>query len=87
MSVFYSRDLGGHPVVGVSDTLPSGAVEITEAEYTDVVAAAEAAQQAAQDAGDAAALANAQAVYDEIVSIHPITALALAKLLHPGFEP
>lgn len=61
--------------------------EATEADHIAQAAATAAAIQAAKDANSAGNLALAQDVYDEIVGIHPISALALARVIHPGFEP
>lgn len=68
----------------------TGRTEITQEEFV----AAEAAFTLAREATAAALKASsksdtldeATAAYLEIVGIHPIAALSLARLIHPGFE-
>lgn len=62
-------------------------VECTEAEYDAQVAANEQSMLDYLAAQAAAQHAEAQSVYDEIVGIHPISALALARQIEPDFTP
>lgn len=59
----------------------------TEEDHAAQAAATAAAVQARRDDAAAGNLTLAQSVYDEIVGIHPVSALALAQLIHPDFAP
>lgn len=90
MEKFYVSPGGDGFLSGFDVTVPVGWTEVTEAVFNSSLASAE-AQNAADRAAAAAAensdaLARAQSVYDEIVGIHPISALETAKLIYPNFE-
>lgn len=90
---FYFTDPEGRFAESSEQTPPTSGgpwTEVTSSDFRAAVSASESAIEAArQEAGAAANAAlqtKAQAVYDEIVGIHPVSALALAQLVYPGFE-
>lgn len=90
MSTFYFVSPAGPAKVETTadsyDT-PPGFAPATEAEYETALVAVLAALDASAAAQVAARQADAQAAYDEIVGIHPITALLFARQIHPEFTP
>lgn len=74
------------------ETAPVGSVLYPDqaAQQVDIdayLASIDTAANAALSAADAAKEAEAQAVYDEIIAIHPTLALSVAKLIYAPFVP
>lgn len=86
MTIFFSYD-SVPTVVSSGDTLPEACTEITEVEYNDALAANQAAADASEAALAAARYADAQTVYDEMLTNHPDSAPILARLVDPTFTP
>lgn len=72
---------------GIDLEAQPGWTVLTEAEYNAGLDALFAAGDAAEAAAQTANLADAQAVYDDLVGNHPTAALILAKRIYAPFTP
>lgn len=89
MTLYFIDGLGGYASSdgGDPDYVPTGMTPATESEYDAAVAAYESAQESAQAAATALIEANAQTVYDEMLTNHPGSALILARMIFAEFTP